>query len=240
MRLNKKLNLPALHKMGVDIFVGHEIGFFGDVEIEAPTFCASQLRVDTFLRIGAFGSLNANTEIGHSAIGRYCSIAQGSYIGGDRHPTDWLSTSRLFYVDNFRNFGKVFNGKKLKAAQFHETGPITRIGHDVLIANNCVIGRGVTIGHGAIVAAGAVVVSDVPPYAIVGGNPAKVLRMRFSDAIIEKLLALEWWNYNLIEAPSVNFQKIENFIAEFSEIKQKIEPFHGFCLSRKTIEQFAN
>lgn len=238
MFLHKKLNLPALHRHGVDIYHGHEIGFLGDVEIEAPTFCASQLRMDTTLRIGAFGSLNAATEIGHTHIGRYCSIAQGSFIGGDKHPTDWLSTSRLFYIENFRNYGKVFGGKRLKAATFTETGEITRIGHDVLVANGCVINRGVTIGHGAIIAAGSVVVSDVPPYAVVGGNPAQVLRYRFPDAIIEKLLALEWWNYNMLDVPALDFRHVEGFIDAFGALKPSLTPYQGFKFSRATAAQF--
>lgn len=238
MLLNKKLDLLALRRAGIDLFHTHEIGFFGDVEIEAPTFCASQIRYDTFIRVGAFGSINGGTEIGHTSIGRYCSIAQGSYIGGDRHPLDWVSTSRMFYVDNFRNFGRIFNEAKLRTKKFESTGPLTFIGNDVLIAYGCIINRGVVIGDGAIVTAGSVVTKDVPPYAVVGGCPAKVIKYRFPDNVIEKLLALRWWDYNMLDFPDLSFSDPQKFIEEFSETKSDAKVYCGLRLGRDTVEKF--
>lgn len=70
-----------------------------------------------------------------------------------------------------------------------------RIGNDVWIGDHAVIVSGVTVGDGAVIGAGAVVTKDVPPYAIVGGIPAHIIRKRFSDAIIEDLLEIKWWDY---------------------------------------------
>jgi virginiamycin A acetyltransferase len=77
-------------------------------------------------------------------------------------------------------------------------GPIT-IGNDVWIGTQCVILSGSTIGDGAVIAANSVVTADIPPYAIAAGSPARVLRYRFSDAIIERLMKLEWWAWSRVK-----------------------------------------
>lgn len=73
----------------------------------------------------------------------------------------------------------------------------TIIGNDVWLGANSLVLKGVKIGDGAVIGAGAVVTKDVPPYAIVGGNPAKVIKMRFDDETIGKLMQLQWWNLDL-------------------------------------------
>jgi acetyltransferase-like isoleucine patch superfamily enzyme len=85
------------------------------------------------------------------------------------------------------------------AGRGHDGNPWSRgdivIGSDVWLGVGALILSGVTVGHGAVVAAGAVVVKDVPPYAIVGGNPARILRMRFEGETVEALLRIAWWNW---------------------------------------------
>lgn len=71
----------------------------------------------------------------------------------------------------------------------------TVVGHDVWIGHNAAIMPGVQIGSGAIIAAASVVARDVPPYAVVGGNPAAIIRMRYSDEIIDELLDIAWWDW---------------------------------------------
>jgi virginiamycin A acetyltransferase len=73
----------------------------------------------------------------------------------------------------------------------------TIVGHDVWIGHNATIMPGVTIGHGAIVAAESVVSRDVPPYAVVGGNPARIIRMRFEPHVVDTLLAIAWWDWEI-------------------------------------------
>ncbi|GEP06498.1 hypothetical protein MOX02_45360 [Methylobacterium oxalidis] len=97
------------------------------------------------------------------------------------------------------------------------------IGHDVWLGDVCVILSGVTIGHGAVVGAGAVVTRDVPPYAIVGGNPAEILRRRFSEQQIQDLLKITWWNWDE--------EKIENNL-DFM-LSQETDHFIQIHLSRK-------
>lgn len=124
-------------------------------------------------------SLNVN-------IGSFCSIGDYCYIGSAKHPIEWASTSPVFY--NGRNVMKK-NFTKYKI----EDQKKTFIGNDVWIGSMCLIKEGVTIGNGAIVGMGSVVTKDVEAYSIVGGNPAKLIRKRFSDEIIGFLDASEWW-----------------------------------------------
>lgn len=123
-------------------------------------------------------------------IGSFCSIGQGVqiYLAGNHH-TEWVTTYP------FAAFKPAW-----KESQSLEPSTIGKgnvlIGNDVWIGNNSVILSGVTIGNGAAIGANALVTKDVPPYAIVGGNPAKVIRMRFDDETIRKLQDIAWWNWD--------------------------------------------
>lgn len=116
-------------------------------------------------------------------IGKYCSIGQNVSLGPGEHYINHLST---FPINN------LVLGKK-DLTEFKVSLP-AMIGNDVWIGNNAVILQGIKVGDGAIVAAGAVVTKDVEPYSIVGGVPARVLKKRFDEETIQKLLALAWWN----------------------------------------------
>jgi acetyltransferase-like isoleucine patch superfamily enzyme len=120
------------------------------------------------------------------SVGSFCSISDSVVVGGSNHPMHFVSTSPVFLSHR--------DSVKAKFSKFDYVNlPRTRIGNDVWIGQSARIRSGVEIGHGAVVAMGSVVTKNVPPYSIVGGNPARVLRMRFSSDIIEQLLATEWW-----------------------------------------------
>lgn len=120
-------------------------------------------------------------------IGAFCSIANNVVIGGAMHPMDWVSTSPVFYLgrDSVR---KKFSEHRRKEDKR------TIIGNDVWIGQNAVIKQGIHIGNGAIVGMGSVVTKDVAPYAIVAGNPAKLIRFRFAPELVDRLEQSEWWN----------------------------------------------
>lgn len=120
-------------------------------------------------------------------IGAYCSIAKRVqfFLGGE-HRTDWVTTFP---------FGEMLDSAKDIQGHPRTKGDII-IGNDVWIGYEALIMSGVTIGDGAVIGARAVVTKDVPPYSIVAGNPAKVVRRRFGEQIIERLLSIKWWGWD--------------------------------------------
>jgi virginiamycin A acetyltransferase len=175
-----------------------------DTMLEAPmTLLGSDVWRDK-VAIGAFSYVCAGSVVANARIGRYCSISENVQIGMTRHPADWLTTSPISYVPDFMNFERHFGHwvpewrRGLTLHEF-EIRPETVIGNDVWIGTNVYIKDGVTIGDGAIIGAHTVVTRDVPAYAIVVGNPARILRYRFDDATIERLIALDWWDYAILD-----------------------------------------
>ncbi|WP_332401022.1 CatB-related O-acetyltransferase [Pseudolactococcus laudensis] len=136
--------------------------------------------------LGNYTSVQKNTQIRNSQIGKYCSISFNVVIGPSEHHLDWISThsflqySELGFVD--------YNEPYVKSNVF--------IGNDVLISSGATILQGVQIGNGAIVGAGAVVTKNVEPYEIVGGIPARHIRYRFDSETILKLEKMQWWNWS--------------------------------------------
>lgn len=123
-------------------------------------------------------------------IGRFCAIAAETrfIMNGANHRTAGFSTFP------FPVFGNGWTGRFDGELEFPRRGD-TVVGNDVWIGYDTLVMPGVTIGDGAIVAARSVVTRDVPPYAIVGGNPATVMRQRFDEAVVAALLAIRWWDW---------------------------------------------
>lgn len=166
-----------------------------------------------------YSYMGYDCQILNTDIGSFCSIASGVHIGEAEHPTEWVSTSPVFQ--------KVKNSSIKKRFAQIELPPSKRtiIGHDVWIGTNAIIKQGVHIGTGAVIASGAIVTKDVEPYAIVGGCPAKVIKYRFNNEVIQQLLLSEWWDYN--EPKLVKLGKFANrpnlFIKAAVELKGKRE-----------------
>lgn len=128
----------------------------------------------------------SSTIAAGTVIGSFCSIASGTKIGLMNHPLDFVSTHPFLYYKS-RNF--IENDKSI------DQKPSPVIEDDVWIGSNVVILPGVTIHRGSVIAAGAVVTKDVPPYSIVGGIPAKLVKYRFDEEIRNKLLKINWSNW---------------------------------------------
>ena len=126
-----------------------------------------------------------------TTIGNFVSIGENVRIGHGEHPLKFLSTSPYFYLDNLG----WKSDKTPSHNEYWEYKPI-KIGNDVWIGDNVLIKNGVCVGDGAVIGMGAVVTKDVPPYAIVAGVPAKIIKYRFDEETIQKLLKIKWWDFD--------------------------------------------
>ncbi len=144
-------------------------------------------------------------------VGKFCMIASDVkfIMNGANHLTDSLTTYPFAIFGN--GWENAMDGKS-----YPQKGDIN-IGNDVWIGYNATIMAGVTVGDGAIIAANATVVKDVEPYSIVGGNPAKEIKKRFSEETISKLLELEWWNWDIEKITKNIHNLVDNQIDKLIE-----------------------
>jgi acetyltransferase-like isoleucine patch superfamily enzyme len=176
-------------------------------------------------------------------IGRFCSIAPGVRVMGPPHPLDRITTSQLTYNPRFVELAKKDFGREFQIDAFDSTVPGPVIGNDVWVGEFASIKGGVRIGDGAVIAANAVVTRDVAPYAIVGGVPARPIRMRFSDRIIERLTGARWWQYNFVDLPR-NWKDIEQFLTDLGEMvdRRSIAPYlpKQYDIGQELLQSVAN
>ena len=169
--------------------------------------------------IGAHTYIAANTDVENAEIGKYCSIADHCRIGMSGHSLQYLSTSPIFTQTE-----NALQERWIENDVFEHKDEEERVllGNDVWVGSHVLIKGGVHIGNGACIAAGAVVVKDVPPYSIVGGVPAKVIRYRFSPEVIEKLLELQWWEMpeEILKKNIVFFQKENVTVEELERLSE--------------------
>lgn len=132
-------------------------------------------------------------------VGRYCSISSDLKFLDSTHPSDTLTTSAFVFRPRnalFQDF--VTDRIQAFADEFDIQGgkDFPHVGHDVWIGSNVTLGMGIRIGTGAVIASGSIVTKDVPPYAVVAGNPAVVRRFRFDEDTVRALLASAWWEHD--------------------------------------------
>jgi acetyltransferase-like isoleucine patch superfamily enzyme len=160
--------------------------------------------------IGSYTYVRDNTRIFNGVVGNFCSIGPNCIIRLGVHPVgNFVSSHPIFYSPKML-VGTTFVDHKY----FEEEEKTVHIGNDVWIGSNVIVVDGVTIGDGAIIAAGAVVTKDVPPYAICGGIPAKLIRYRFDEQKIDFLLKFKWWDKDekWLRKNVKDFHNIDKFI----------------------------
>ena len=181
--------------------IADNVRFGVNCRVSSPVYIAGST-------IGDYTYIETGCRISAAEVGRFCSIAPYALVGLAEHPTgDFVSTHPMFYrrLPEF-GYDAVHEGS-------HQELRTTTIGHDVWIGAGACVKGGVSIGHGAVIGAGAVVTRDVPPFAVCGGVPARVLRYRFDEATIAWLLDVAWWERDIawIKARASDMQDVQGF-----------------------------
>jgi len=161
--------------------------------------------------IGSYSNLGVSSYVSDSVIGRYSLIGSRVSIGGFGHPLNYLSIGAFQWGQNLEHWG--FPGELSNKFDNRLRPPqkSTVIGSDCWIGDNSVLLAGIKIGDGAVIGAGSVVTKDVPPFAIVVGNPAVFIRFRFDKHLIESLESKKWWEKELLELVGVDFMNPKSY-----------------------------
>jgi acetyltransferase-like isoleucine patch superfamily enzyme len=162
----------------------------------------------SFSSIGAF----SYTHSAHLSLGRYCSVARDVSISSDEHPLDRVSTHLFTYRRHVQSFGREEFGVEYPVRPFKVLKAAPVIGNDVWIGAGALLKRGITVGHGAVIGARALVTRDVPPYAIVAGSPARIIRYRFDEETIARLLSLAWWRFKFTDLHDLDPTDMQAFM----------------------------
>lgn len=211
------LTAADLLRFGLSVHEGKTIE--GSLVYERPAFVHDP-RCIRNCTIGAFTLINGRVTSSLYAcdIGRYGQVGESVIIGPPEHPHDWFSSHPFAFSrpEHLPNMYRVPEFARLAPAHsdtpsFAEQMPNrTYLGHEAYVGAGSFVKRGVRIGDGAMVGAQSVVTRDVPAYSIVVGSPARLLRMRFADSIIERLQKLQWWRYDLAPIKDqIDFSKVE-------------------------------
>ena len=183
-----------------------------NVIFDNTTICTSSLGSHTYVQ--------KNSSVFNCKIGKFCSIAPNVHIGHGQHPIGRVSTHPAFYSAT-QPLARTF-----ATEDTFDPFRLITIGNDVWIGHSVLVMDGITIGNGAVIAANAVVTADVPPYAVVGGVPAKLIRYRFDESTVRKLDEIEWWNKSeewLVENCRF-FENPDEFLKRFDPEESKNLP----------------
>lgn len=159
--------------------------------------------------IDNFSYTGENCQIIYSEVQRYVNIASYVRLNPSPHPMHWASQHHMLYRKEMFDFGdddeSFFDWRRERRVV---------VGNDVWLGHNVTVMGGVTVGDGAVVGSGAIVTKSIPPYAIAVGNPARIIKYRFDSTIIEKIMAIKWWDWdkNKIKENIEDFKNIDLFI----------------------------
>ena len=217
-------NISLHNRFGKRLHEGSKVYF--DENLEVEPFIGYHAG-NVFCKMGFMSYTNSPLPMNIS-LGRYCSIAWGLTFPSWNHPIDPISTSIFTHDPSTDLVVRVLRHSnvenRVNFVPCPQKSPV-KIENDVWIGQDATLVSGITIGTGSVIAANSVVTKSVNPYEIVGGNPARTIRYRFSKKIIEDLLELEWWNYSFADFSHLNIARPEIFVDQFSAIKSSINPY---------------
>ncbi|WP_313899145.1 CatB-related O-acetyltransferase [Methylobacterium sp. J-090] len=218
-----------LHARGVETAHGPGAMWIPEESAYEAPCSVKWMDLHGYLRMGCF-SYGVTGYFNNIEVGRYTSIGEEVQMGRGDHSINWLSTTPTFYLhEKLFDVGQSFTGAteydayrpNTEGSQGFVMGSRIMIENDVWIGHRAYIRQGVRIGTGAIIGAYAVVTRDVPPYAVMVGNPARAVRYRFAEPLIARLLASRWWTlapWQLkgidVSRPEVSIDALERRVAE--------------------------
>ena len=203
--------------------IGKNASVQASAKICVPVHLSPGVQIKNDTKIDKFSFLNWDTIVYPNVhIGSYCSIGRNVHLGLAVHPNDWLSTHTFQYNSDW--FPQVETYRKITRKKRHLHHAPTIIGSDVWIGNGALVRSGIRIGHGAIIGAGSVVTKNVPPYSIVGGVPAKLIRSRFPPDIVAELLETQWWKLNPEKLDGIDFSNIRSALTHLQKMKRAKSP----------------
>lgn len=173
-------------------------------------------------RMGAFSIIRSGASIHNLNLGRFSGIGANFVCASPEHRMDWIGSSSVFLKEyTWANSQDHYHIPRSKAGFVIQQ---VTIGSDVWVGRDVYVKGGITIGDGAVIAAKSVVTKDVAPYAIVGGNPAKIIRYRFDEPTISTLLELRWWDLDPVWMSHVDLADVRSVIAYLQEKGNDIPP----------------
>jgi acetyltransferase-like isoleucine patch superfamily enzyme len=187
--------------------------------LEGPAGIGRNTQIGPDVKAGKYFSMGEDCYFARATIGRYTAFGSRTSINPFSHPTNWLSIHEFQYHPNpdayewFEEWQKV---EKLPRSMLFK---YVSLGNDVWTGLNVTVLGGVTVGNGAIIATGSVVTKDIPPYAIMAGAPARLIRFRFPEETIARLQAVKWWDLPLPLLTGLPFDQIDRCLDKLEKVR---------------------